>query len=247
MDLFRLSDEVSDAHRSKSTCSPAASSLSGRPRPDPADHLQRRQERGSGDGRGRPAPGRRPGRADACTASDSRHGPRDERGRARAAVHSVLDRIRRRHRARDGDRRRIVEDHGGTSSSNPDPGEGTTVTVLLPRDARAHEAAANAAVPNGGGRMSGPRLLIVDDEASIRDMLAILLPQERLRGRDRLDFAEGKASALPVEPRPHPFRHQDAGRQRPRPSPQGEGRRQDLRRSQIASCEDFKYWVHFFV
>ena len=45
--------------------------------------------------------------------------------------------------------RKIVEDHGGTIELESRPGEGTTVTIHLPRDARAREAAANAAVPMG--------------------------------------------------------------------------------------------------
>jgi signal transduction histidine kinase len=45
--------------------------------------------------------------------------------------------------------RRIVEDHGGTIDVESRPGEGTTVSIQLPRDARAREAAELAGVSMG--------------------------------------------------------------------------------------------------
>ena len=60
MDLFRLSDEVSDAHRIDARRRAAGIAALGRPRPDPADRLQRRQERRARDARRRHADRRGP-------------------------------------------------------------------------------------------------------------------------------------------------------------------------------------------
>ena len=60
LDLFRLSDEVSDAHAIVADVAPRLLAALGRPRPDPPDHLQRRQERRARDARRRDAHGRGP-------------------------------------------------------------------------------------------------------------------------------------------------------------------------------------------
>ena len=62
LDLFRLSDEVSDAHRIEADVQPARVAPVRRPGSDPADHLQRREERRPRDARGRDAPRRGPRR-----------------------------------------------------------------------------------------------------------------------------------------------------------------------------------------
>ena len=120
--------------------------------------------------------------------------------------------------------RRIVEDHGGAIDAESRPGEGTTVTVLLPRDRSAKPAPDAGGLDSpGGGGMSGPRLLIVDDESSIRDMLAIFFHKRGFEVVTASSFAEGTRGRRALEPGPDPLRHQDARRQRARPAAQGQG------------------------
>ena len=48
---------------------------------------------------------------------------------------------------------------------------------------------------------SGPRLLIVDDEASIRDMLAFFFHKRGFEVLTASNYAEGSASAVRSSPR----------------------------------------------
>lgn len=78
--------------------------------------------------------------------------------------------------------RHLVELHGGyVSADSPGEGQGATFTVRLPLQATLSEGNASAghhAPPSGKQpTLRGVRLLVVDDEADTRELLAVLLEQ----------------------------------------------------------------------
>ena len=133
MDLFRLSDEVSDAHSIEIDISPAASEISG-------DRDQIRQivynvaknaVRAMAAGGSLRVVGREEGAWYSIRFIDTGRGMSEEELARLFTPFST---------AFDGGTglgmaivRRIVEDHGGAIDAESIPGEGTTVTVLLPR------------------------------------------------------------------------------------------------------------------
>jgi len=147
MDLFRLSDEVSDAHRIEVDVSPAHSELSG-------DRDQIRQiiyniaknaVRAMAAGGTLTVLGREEDAWYSIRFTDTGRGMSEEElGRLFTPFSTAFD----------GGTglgmaivRRIVEDHGGAIDAESRPGEGTTVTVMLPREAaRSEPAAAPAAL-----------------------------------------------------------------------------------------------------
>jgi two-component system sensor histidine kinase PilS (NtrC family) len=137
LDLFRLSDEVSDAHRIVADVRPAASLLSG-------DRDQVRQiiynvaknaVRAMPDGGALTVEGREDAAWYSIKFRDTGRGMSvEELARVFTPFSTAFD----------GGTglgmaivRRIVEDHGGAIDVESSPGEGTTVTILLPRDATA--------------------------------------------------------------------------------------------------------------
>jgi two-component system, cell cycle sensor histidine kinase and response regulator CckA len=94
----------------------------------------------------------------------------------------------------------IVTAHGGRVEVASREGEGTTFTVLLPRDLSAAAEAAEATVPAGEiPRGSGERVLIVEDEDGARDGLAEILS---LLGYVVVAVEDGaRALDLPATPR----------------------------------------------
>ncbi|MGH9368850.1 MAG: two-component system sensor histidine kinase NtrB [Thermoanaerobaculia bacterium] len=136
MDLFRLSDEVSDAHRIELHVEPASSTLSG-------DRDQFRQivynvaknaVHAMSAGGTLTVAGREEHAWYAIRFTDTGRGMSEEELSRLFTPFST---------AFDGGTglgmaivRRIVEEHGGAIDAESRPGEGTTVTVLLPRSAR---------------------------------------------------------------------------------------------------------------
>lgn len=147
MDLFRLSDEVSDAHRIEVDVSPASSVLSG-------DRDQIRQivynvaknaVRAMAAGGSLRVVGREEDAWYSIRFIDTGRGMSEEELSRLFTPFST---------AFDGGTglgmaivRRIVEDHGGAIDAESSPGEGTTVTVLLPRLSARREGRGSGATP----------------------------------------------------------------------------------------------------
>ena len=83
--------------------------------------------------------------------------------------------------------RHLVELHGGTiEATSPGPDRGTTFTVTFPMAASAVASVALAVTPDGPSavaRLDGVRVLVVDDDASTRDLLSEALASSGARVR----------------------------------------------------------------
>jgi two-component system sensor histidine kinase PilS (NtrC family) len=149
MDLFRLSDEVSDAHRIAAHVSPASSLLPG----DPDQirqivyNVAKNAVRAMTAGGSLTVFGREEDGWYSIRFVDTGTGMSEEQ-LARLFTPFAT--------AFDGGTglgmaivRRIVEDHGGVIDAESKPGEGTTVTILLPREEREGRGAEQAASAAG--------------------------------------------------------------------------------------------------
>jgi two-component system sensor histidine kinase PilS (NtrC family) len=149
MDLFRLSDEVSDAHRIGADVAPSSSMLTG----DPDQirqivyNVAKNAVRAMTAGGNLTVLGREEDGWYSIRFVDTGRGMSEEQ-LARLFTPFAT--------AFDGGTglgmaivRRIVEDHGGVIDAESKPGEGTTVTILLPRDNREGRATDQAVAAVG--------------------------------------------------------------------------------------------------
>ncbi len=100
----------------------------------------------------------------------------------------------------------IITEHGGTIDITPAPGGGTAMTIELPVVEREQWAVVRQAVDAGLDRSitTGKRVLVVDDEKSIRDALADILTKEGFsvdtarEGREALDLLGSRRFSLVI-------------------------------------------------
>ncbi|MFQ5464595.1 MAG: ATP-binding protein [Thermodesulfobacteriota bacterium] len=101
----------------------------------------------------------------------------------------------------------IITEHGGTIDIRSEPGQGAVITIELPVVKREQWAVVERAT--GAGRLdesitAGKRVLVVDDEKSVRDTLSDILSKEGFavdtarEGREALDLMGSRRYSLVV-------------------------------------------------
>ncbi len=98
--------------------------------------------------------------------------------------------------------KQFCEMMGGGVRVESTPGRGTTFTVWLPAEVavRARMPEPQAPVPLQEGPAGGPDILVIDDEANARELLARVLSREGFRVRAAADGKTGLGLAAAVKP-----------------------------------------------
>ncbi|MEZ5659328.1 MAG: hybrid sensor histidine kinase/response regulator [Burkholderiaceae bacterium] len=89
--------------------------------------------------------------------------------------------------------RRLVHLQGGSLDLRSSPGRGSTFSVRLPLAERAAEPANEAPLPGRVSRTPGTRVLVVDDEAAVREAVRAFLEEAGCLVRDAADQDGAKA------------------------------------------------------
>ena len=84
----------------------------------------------------------------------------------------------------------IVRGHKGAIKVYSEPGQGTTIKVLLPAQKTARQDPTAAAVTKSAG-LTGMTILIVDDEETVRDVVSQMLKQNNLKVMTAANGKEG--------------------------------------------------------
>ncbi|HZG08502.1 MAG TPA: ATP-binding protein [Allosphingosinicella sp.] len=87
----------------------------------------------------------------------------------------------------------VARQSGGTARIESEPGHGTTVIMLLPKLAAVPEAAATEEILPAERLSPARRLLVIDDDHSVRDLLAELLTEQGHHVTAARDGPEGLA------------------------------------------------------
>jgi CheY-like chemotaxis protein len=97
--------------------------------------------------------------------------------------------------------RRLVELHGGTiRAASEGPGRGASFTVELPRSGQPAKTAGTSATTREAGALDGLTVLVVDDEADVREVLVSLLEQSGARATAAASATEALAAITRERP-----------------------------------------------
>jgi two-component system NtrC family sensor kinase len=95
----------------------------------------------------------------------------------------------------------FVQSAGGTVAIDSEPGRGTTISMLLPRSLPQPEAAATIAAATEHGSLNGLRVLLVEDDPNLNELVGQMLEEQGTRVLAATAAAEGLAlfESTPVD------------------------------------------------